>query len=78
MRGFTTVKDAGGNCFALKKATDQRLAKGPRIYPGSTMILQEYYQVGKEAISITAFFIGSSCSEGLWISLIGHRVSMVS
>ena len=33
MRGFTTVRDIGGNCFAVKKATDEGMIIGPRVYP---------------------------------------------
>ncbi len=40
MRGFTTVRDVGGNPFALKKAIDQKLITGPRIYPSGAMISQ--------------------------------------
>jgi imidazolonepropionase-like amidohydrolase len=32
MRGFTSVRDMGGNCFGLKLAIDQGLVPGPRIY----------------------------------------------
>jgi imidazolonepropionase-like amidohydrolase len=38
MRGFTTVRDVGGNCFALKNAIDEGVLVGPRIYPsGATL-----------------------------------------
>lgn len=40
MRGFTTVRDAGGPSFALKRAIDEGLVKGPRIYPSGAMISQ--------------------------------------
>lgn len=40
MRGFTTVRDAGGPSFALKLAIDQGLVAGPRIYPSGAMISQ--------------------------------------
>jgi len=33
MRGFTSVRDAGGNVFGLKRATDSGLINGPRMYP---------------------------------------------
>lgn len=39
-RGFTTIRDAGGNCFSLKKAIDQGIVEGPRIYPSGGMISQ--------------------------------------
>ncbi|MGF6600286.1 imidazolonepropionase-like amidohydrolase [Paraburkholderia sp. GAS448] len=38
MRGFTTVRDAGGPAFALKQAIDEGLISGPRIYPSGAMI----------------------------------------
>jgi len=38
MRGFTTVRDLGGPSFALKRAIDEGVAVGPRIYPSGAMI----------------------------------------
>lgn len=38
MRGFTTIRDAGGPSFALKQAIDEALVVGPRIYPSGAMI----------------------------------------
>ncbi|WP_321941906.1 metal-dependent hydrolase family protein [Paraburkholderia tropica] len=38
LRGFTTVRDAGGPAFALKQAIDTGLISGPRIYPSGAMI----------------------------------------
>jgi imidazolonepropionase-like amidohydrolase len=38
MRGFTTVRDLGGPSFALKRAIDEGLVIGPRIYPSGAMI----------------------------------------
>ena len=38
MRGFTTVRDLGGPAFGLKRAIDEGLAPGPRIYPSGAMI----------------------------------------
>ncbi|MCA9009456.1 MAG: amidohydrolase family protein, partial [Planctomycetaceae bacterium] len=32
-RGFTTVRDVGGNVFPVKHATDRGLVAGPRVYP---------------------------------------------
>lgn len=40
MRGFTSVRDVGGNVFAIKKAIDEGIAKGPRIYPSGAYISQ--------------------------------------
>ena len=38
MRGFTTVRDMGGPAFALKRAIDEDLVAGPRIYPSGAII----------------------------------------
>ena len=38
MRGFTTVRDMGGPAFGLKRAIDQDLVAGPRIYPSGAVI----------------------------------------
>src|SRR5688572_7163145 len=38
MRGFTTVRDVGGPAFSLKRAVDEGLVAGPRIYPSGAMI----------------------------------------
>ena len=38
MRGFTTVRDLGGPSFALKRAIDEGVVVGPRIYPSGAMI----------------------------------------
>lgn len=38
LRGFTTVRDLGGPAFALKRAIDEGLTAGPRIYPSGAMI----------------------------------------
>jgi imidazolonepropionase-like amidohydrolase len=40
MRGFTTVRDVGGPSFALKRAIDESIVVGPRIYPSGAMISQ--------------------------------------
>lgn len=40
MRGFTTVRDCGGPTFGLKKAIDDGVLLGPRIYPAGAMITQ--------------------------------------
>ena len=39
-RGFTTVRDAGGPVFGLKRAIDERIVAGPRIYPSGSLISQ--------------------------------------
>jgi imidazolonepropionase-like amidohydrolase len=38
LRGFTTIRDMGGPVFALKRAIDQGVLPGPRIYPSGAMI----------------------------------------
>lgn len=40
LRGFTTVRDVGGPVFALKRAIDEGIVQGPRIYPSGAMISQ--------------------------------------
>jgi imidazolonepropionase-like amidohydrolase len=38
MRGFTTVRDLGGPAFGLKRAIDEGILPGPRIYPSGAII----------------------------------------
>lgn len=38
LRGFTTVRDVGGPTFGLKRAIDEGVVAGPRIYPSGAMI----------------------------------------
>ncbi len=38
MRGFTTVRDLGGPVFGLKRAIDEGVIAGPRIYPSGAVI----------------------------------------
>jgi imidazolonepropionase-like amidohydrolase len=40
MRGFTTVRDLGGPVFGLKRAIDEGVMIGPRIYPSGAFISQ--------------------------------------
>ncbi len=40
MRGVTVVRDMGGNVFGLKKAIDEGLVPGPRIYPSGGPLSQ--------------------------------------
>jgi imidazolonepropionase-like amidohydrolase len=40
MNGFTSIRDASGNTFSLKKAIDRGIVEGPRIYPSGPMISQ--------------------------------------
>jgi imidazolonepropionase-like amidohydrolase len=37
-RGFTTVRDMGGPSFDLKRAIDEGIVWGPRVYPSGAMI----------------------------------------
>lgn len=39
-RGFTTVRDVGGNPFSIKKGIDRGMIEGPRIYPSGANITQ--------------------------------------
>jgi imidazolonepropionase-like amidohydrolase len=38
MRGFTAVRDLGGPSFGLKRAIDEGLVVGPRVYPAGAII----------------------------------------
>jgi imidazolonepropionase-like amidohydrolase len=38
LRGFTTVRDLGGPSFGLKRAIDEGVTAGPRIYPSGAVI----------------------------------------
>jgi len=38
MRGFTTVRDLGGPSFGLKRAIDEGIVVGPRIFPAGAVI----------------------------------------
>jgi imidazolonepropionase-like amidohydrolase len=38
MRGFTTIRDLGGPTFGLKRAIDEGVVIGPRIYPSGAII----------------------------------------
>jgi imidazolonepropionase-like amidohydrolase len=40
MRGFTSVRDMAGPTFSLKRAIDNGLVTGPRIWPSGAMISQ--------------------------------------
>ncbi|NJM54725.1 MAG: amidohydrolase family protein [Verrucomicrobiae bacterium] len=40
LRGFTSVRDVGGNSFGVKRAIDQGVVTGPRIYPSGPYIGQ--------------------------------------
>jgi imidazolonepropionase-like amidohydrolase len=38
LRGFTTVRDVGGPTFGLKRAIDEGIVAGPRIFPSGAFI----------------------------------------
>ena len=40
MRGFTAVRDVGGPSFGLKRAIDEGVIPGPRIWPSGAVITQ--------------------------------------
>lgn len=40
LRGFTTIRDMGGDVVGVKQAIDQGIVEGPRIYPSRAMISQ--------------------------------------
>lgn len=40
LRGFTSIRDMGGPAYSLKRAIDEGLVNGPRIYPSGAMISQ--------------------------------------
>jgi imidazolonepropionase-like amidohydrolase len=40
LRGFTSIRDMAGPAFGLKRAIDEKLVPGPRIYPSGAMISQ--------------------------------------
>ena len=40
LRGFTTVRDVGGNVFSLAKLTNEGIYDGPRIFPSGPAISQ--------------------------------------
>ena len=40
LRGVTTIRDTGGNAFGLRKAIEQGVIPGPRIYPSGAILSQ--------------------------------------
>lgn len=40
LRGFTSIRDLAGPVFGIKRAIDQGIQPGPRIYPSGAMISQ--------------------------------------
>ncbi|MDP2539831.1 amidohydrolase family protein, partial [Helicobacter sp. faydin-H76] len=40
LRGFTTVRDVAGGVFGIKKAIDEKIITGPRIFPSGAFVSQ--------------------------------------
>ena len=40
LRGFTSIRDVGGPAFSVKRAIDERMIAGPRIWPAGATISQ--------------------------------------
>ena len=40
LRGFTSIRDAGGPIFPIKSAIDKKQIKGPRVWPSGAVISQ--------------------------------------
>lgn len=79
MRGFTSVRDMGGNVFWLKKAIDAGELVGPRIWPSGAMIAQTsgHFDYGSiEDIPITAD-TPLSRTEKLGITIVANGVPEV-
>lgn len=60
MHGFTTVRDASGNTFSLKKAIDRGMVIGPRIYPSGPMISQTSGHADHRMVNEPLKLLGSS------------------
>lgn len=76
MRGFTTVRDPGGPAFALKRAIDEGVVSGPRIFPSGAMITQtsghgdfrlrhEVPRTGASPLSRSEALGGSAIADGV-------------
>jgi imidazolonepropionase-like amidohydrolase len=73
MRGFTSVRDASGPVFGLKKAIDEGTIPGPRIYPSGAMISQTAghgdfrmpYDVPKQGLSRAEVFGAGIVADGV-------------
>ncbi|WP_261344951.1 amidohydrolase family protein [Roseiconus nitratireducens] len=48
MRGFTSVRDVGGPSFGLKRAIDEGLLAGPRIWPAGATTSQTFQAVREQ------------------------------
>lgn len=66
--GFTTIRDAGGNTFSLKKAIDRGIVVGPRIYPSGPMISQTAGHSDHRLPSDNSVFMGGPT----WDPLVRH------
>jgi len=40
MRGVTSLRDMGGAVFGLKRAIDEGIVPGPRVYPSGALLSQ--------------------------------------
>jgi imidazolonepropionase-like amidohydrolase len=79
MRGFTSVRDMGGNVFWLKKAIDAGELLGPRIWPSGAMIAQTsgHFDYGSiDDIPVTAD-TPLSRTEKLGITIVANGVPEV-
>lgn len=73
LRGFTTVRDMSGPVFGLKRAVDEGLIRGPRIYPSGAMISQTAghgdfrmpYDVPKSGLSRAEIFGAGIVADGV-------------
>lgn len=62
MRGFTTVRDMGGDTGALKKVLDAGLFPGPRIYPSQATVSQTSGHGDFSAVHETPLSLGGTPS----------------
>jgi len=67
MHGFTTIRDAAGNSFSLRKAIDRGIVVGPRIYPSGPMISQTAGHADHRLPSDDSVFMG-----GTWDPMVRH------
>jgi len=79
LRGFTTVRDVGGPVFGIKKAIDEGLLEGPRIFPSGALISQTsgHGDFGQVWDGPRAFGSGPPRFEQLGISRVADGVDEV-
>lgn len=60
MRGFTTVRDAGGPVNGIKRAVDEGIIPGPRIYPSGPFLCQTsgHFDFDESATRLSPGFTG--------------------